>query len=136
MPTIEDLDVKQYGRLLAKAVPTVIESEAENERLLAIVETLLSKGENHLTPEQDALLGLLTRLIHDFESRAYPVSKSDPHEMVAYLLERAGKKPSDLWPVIGSKGRVSEILSGTRAISKEQARRLAEFFRVRVDLFI
>ena len=36
-------------------------------------------------------------------------------EMVAFLLEQRGLKPSDLWPVIGSKGRVSEILSGKRA---------------------
>ena len=35
-------------------------------------------------------------------------------------------KPSDLWPVVGSKGRVSEILTGKRAISKEQAKKLAE----------
>jgi antitoxin component HigA of HigAB toxin-antitoxin module len=35
-----------------------------------------------------------------------------------------------------SKSRVSEILSGKRSISKEQAKRLAEFLRVRADLFI
>ena len=45
-------------------------------------------------------------------------------------------KPSDLWPGIGSKGRVSEILAGKRSISKDQAKKLAEFFHVRADLFI
>ena len=45
-------------------------------------------------------------------------------------------KPNDLWPVIGSKGRVSEMLAGKRSISKEQAKKLAEFFRVRADLFL
>jgi antitoxin component HigA of HigAB toxin-antitoxin module len=38
--------------------------------------------------------------------------------------------------VIGSKGRVSEILSGKRAVSKGQAKKLAEFFCVRADLFL
>ena len=121
---------------LEKAVPTVIKTEAENHRLLAIVEALLSRGEDHLTAEEYALLELLTGLIHDFESRTYPVPKSEPHEMVRYLIEQGAHKSIDLWPVIGSKGRVSEILSGRRAISKEQAKRLAEFFNVRVDLFI
>jgi HTH-type transcriptional regulator/antitoxin HigA len=37
---------------------------------------------------------------------------------------------------VGSKSRVSEILSGKRSISREQAKRLADFFRVPVDLFI
>jgi HTH-type transcriptional regulator/antitoxin HigA len=56
--------------------------------------------------------------------------------MVAFLLEQRGLAPKDLWPVIGSKGRVSEILAGKRSISKEQAKKVAEFFHVGVNLFI
>jgi HTH-type transcriptional regulator/antitoxin HigA len=56
--------------------------------------------------------------------------------MVAFLLEQRGLAPKDLWPVIGSKSRVSEILAGRRSISKEQAKKLAGFFRLRADLFI
>jgi len=130
------LDEKRYGKLLSKTLPKVIETKAENERMLAAVESLLEKGEDALTPEEDALLELLTGLIHDFESKAYPIPKSEPHEIVAYLLEVRGLQPSDLWPVLGSKSRVSEILSGKRSISKEQAKKLAEFFRVGVELFI
>jgi HTH-type transcriptional regulator / antitoxin HigA len=130
------LDEKRYGKLLSKTLPKVVETKAENERMLAVVESLLEKGEDALTPEEDALLELLTGLIHDFESKAYPIPKSDPRDIVAYLLEARGLKASDLWPVLGSKSRVSEILSGKRSISKEQAKKLAEFFRVGVELFI
>jgi HTH-type transcriptional regulator/antitoxin HigA len=131
-----DLDTKQYGKLLAKAAPRVIKTEEENDRMLAIVESLLSKGEDRLTAEEEALLELLTDLIHDFELKAYPLERSEPHAMLAFLLEQRGLKPIDLWPVIGSKSRVSEILAGKRSISKQQARKLAEFFRVGVELFI
>lgn len=134
--TIEVLDLKRYGRLLARTVPKVIKTEEENERALAIVESLMKKGEGNLTPEEDALLELLTGLIHDFEETAYPIPKSEPHEMVAFLLEQRGLAPKDLWPVVGSKSRVSEILAGKRAMTKEQSKKLAEFFRVGVDLFI
>ena len=131
------IDLKRYGRLLARAVPCVIATEAEHERALAVVEALLEKGERHMTPEEDALLDLLTNLIRDYETTAYPPrTKSKPAEMVAFLLEQRALKPSDLWPVIGSKGRVSEILSGKRSISKVQAKKLAEFFHMRADLFI
>ena len=131
------IDTKRYGRLLAKAVPRVITTEEENERALAIVESLMEKGERKMTPEEDALLDLLTNLIRDYEDTAYPPrEKSKPHEMVEFLLEQRGLKSSDLWPVIGSKGRVSEILAGKRPISKEQAKKLAKFFHVGVDLFI
>jgi HTH-type transcriptional regulator/antitoxin HigA len=56
--------------------------------------------------------------------------------MVKYLLEEKNLRPKDLWPVLGSKSRVSEILSGKRAVSKEQARKLARFFHVSAELFI
>ena len=94
------------------------------------------KGEGALTPEEDALLELLTGLVAAFESKAYPIPKSDPAAIVVFLLEQRGLKSSDLCPVLGSKSRVSEILSGKRAISKDQAKKLAAFFEVRADLFI
>lgn len=131
-----DLDTRRYGRLLARALPTVIKSEDENNRMLAIIEDLMAKGEDNLTPEEDALLELLVDLVHDFEEKHYPLPPSPPHKMVAFLLEERGLRPSDLWPVLGSKGRVSEILSGKRAISKAQAKTLAAFFRVGVGLFL
>lgn len=134
--TTIDLDTRRYGRLLARALPTVIKSEDENNRMLAIVEDLMAQGEDNLAPEEDALLELLVDLVHDFEVKHHPLSPSPPHKMVAFLLEQRGLKPSDLWPVLGSKGRVSEILSGKRAISKDKAKRLAAFFHVGVALFI
>ena len=133
----EIIDLKRYGRLLAKAAPRVITTELEHERALAVVDALVEKGERDMTPEEDALLDLLTNLIRDYEATAYPRrERSSPHEMVAFLLEQRSLAPKDLWPVIGSKSRVSEILAGRRSISKEQAKKLAEFFRVRADLFI
>jgi HTH-type transcriptional regulator/antitoxin HigA len=115
----------------------VIATEEENERALDIVEGLMEKGERGLRPEEDALLDLLTNLIRAYEAVAYPPrEKSTPHEILAFLLEQRGLAPKDLWPVIGSKSRVSEILAGRRSVSKEQAKKLAKFFRVRADLFI
>ena len=100
-----DLDTKSYGRLLAKTVPTVIKSEQENARTLSIIEDLMAKGENALTPEEDALLELLLDLVHAFETKHYPLPAGKPHEMVAFLLEQRGLTPSSLWPILGSKGK-------------------------------
>jgi antitoxin component HigA of HigAB toxin-antitoxin module len=52
------------------------------------------------------------------------------------LSERDGRSAADLLPVLGTRGRVSEILRGKRSISKEQAKRLASVFKVTADLFI
>lgn len=131
-----DLDTKSYGRLLAKALPAVVKSEAENDRMLAIVEGLMAKGDGNLTAEENALLELLVDLVHDFEERYDPFPSSPPHRMVEFLLEQRGLKPSALYPVLGTKSRVSEVLSGKRAISKGQAKKLAAFFHIGVELFI
>ncbi len=136
MSTSVDVYLKRYGHLLAKTSPRVIKTDADHERMLAFVDRLMRKREDKLTPEEDALLELLVHLIHDYEEERYPIPKSPPHEMLSYLLDRKGLMPKDLWSVLGSKSRVSEILSGKRSISKEQARKLAAFFRVSVALFI
>lgn len=135
MSTTAHFDVKRYGRLLAQAAPRVIRTEEENDRALAIVEKLMEKGEVDLTPEEDALLELLVNLVHDFEEEHYPIPKGEPHSMLAFLMEQRQMKPSDLWSVL-PKSRVSEILSGKRAISKAQAKKLAEFFHVSAELFL
>jgi len=131
-----DLDTKRYGRLLAKALPGVIKSDDENNRVLGIIENFMEKGEQDLTAEEDALLELLISLVHDYEKKRYPLTSSPPREMVGFLLEQRGLKPSALWQVLGSRSRVSELLSGKRAISKDQAKKLAGFFHVGVELFI
>jgi len=58
------------------------------------------------------------------------------NEMLAYLTETSGRTAKDLLPVLGTRGRVSEILGGKRSISKEQAKKLAAMFKVTVGLFI
>ena len=133
----QTIDAKRYARLLAKAAPRVIKTEQENDRALAMVESLMEKGERNMTPEESELLDLLTNLIRDYEAKVRPPrGKTKPHEMVAFLLEQRGLAPKDLWHVVGSKSRVSEILAGKRSMTKEQAKKLAEFFHVGVGLFI
>lgn len=133
------IDPKKYARLLAKTLPRAIDSEEENERFLAIVDKLMSKGEKGRSPEEDALLGLLVTLIEKFEMEHYQLEKtstSTPLSILKELMGARGAKPRDLWSVLGSKGLASEILNGKRAISKRSAKALAEFFHVPAELFI
>ena len=51
-------------------------------------------------------------------------------------METSGKTTTDLLPVFGTRGRVSEVLNGKRSISKVQAKHLATLFKVSTDLFI
>ena len=127
---------QRYQVALARAMPLVIETEQEYQRMMGAFEKLMDKDDDRLTPEDGRLLKLLATLIEEYENRQYPLPKSRPHEMLRHLLEEKRLKPSDLWPVIGSKSRVSEILSGKRSTSKAQAKRLADFFHAPIELFL
>jgi HTH-type transcriptional regulator/antitoxin HigA len=129
------LDERQYRKLLDATLPVVIRTEAEYHRLLSTAGAIMEKPEDEISEEEGRLLELLSILIEEYENRAHPLPKAQPHKMLAYLLEEKNMKPSDLWTVL-PKSRVSEILNGKRGISKAQARQLAELLRVPVDLFV
>jgi HTH-type transcriptional regulator/antitoxin HigA len=131
-PTINQ---RRYARLLAKTLPVVIETEMENERMLAEVEKLFDKGDK-LSGEEQVLLKLITHLIQDFEDRHYQLNASTPGGILLELMEAREVKPRDLWHVFGSKGTASEVMNGKRSISKTHARALADFFKVSPELFI
>jgi HTH-type transcriptional regulator/antitoxin HigA len=125
-----------YGELLAKVQPHPIKDDREYDRLTAEVGRLMKRGDDRLSTEETSLLEMLSILIEDYDRKHYPLSPAQPHKMLAFLLEQRGLEPHNLWPVLGSKSRVSEILSGKRAISKAHVKKLAAFFHVPVDLLI
>lgn len=74
-----------YSELLSKHQPQIIKSAKENEKFLAIIEQLLSRPT--LTPEQDAILELLVKLIENFEDKHYHFNTSTPHSRLFHLME-------------------------------------------------
>jgi HTH-type transcriptional regulator/antitoxin HigA len=132
---VRKIDPARYKRLLSQTMSVIIETEAENERMLKVIEKLMDKGEN-LSPEEEKLLKLLTRLVEDFEERYYHPKDATPLEVLQHLMESREVKQTHLWEVFGSKGIASEVLNGKRAISKSHARALADYFHVPADLFI
>lgn len=84
-------------------MPAVIETEVENDRMLAEAEKLMAKGEN-MSPEEDALLRLMATLIQDFEERFDSPRQGTPLEILHHLMDARDLKQSDLLEVFGSKG--------------------------------
>ena len=131
------INTKFYAELLTEALPAIIETEAENDRALQIVNRLMNKGEDNLSPEEVSLFRLLVKLIEDFEDKAYPTGDfSTPRAVLQSLMEDHNLKQKDLLDIFVSSGTISEILAGKRQISKTQAKLLGEKFRVSAELFI
>jgi HTH-type transcriptional regulator/antitoxin HigA len=132
--TTIELDEKTYGNLLRRTLPHVIRTDEECQRLTSEL-LRLDERENASTEEKE-LAELLTVLIEDYEERRYPVRKASPQQTLQHLMEARKLTQKHLWKVFGSKGITSEVFHGKRSISKTQAKKLAEFFHVSVELFI
>ena len=128
------LDRNNYPQLLAQFVPQAIDSEAEYDRALEIAERLTFKQDR--TEAEIKFLKLLVVLIEDYEAEHYPMDDVAPHELLQHLMESNHTRQADLVGLIGSRGVVSEVVNGKRAISKAQAKALGEFFSISPGLFI
>src|SRR4051812_33065067 len=125
--TATAIDAKKYGRLLSRALPRVIETEEQNDEVLAGVEELLAKGDAR-SAEEVELTKLLVALVEAFEARRYELEPSTPLERLKALMEENGLRQADLLDVFGSRGIASEVLGGKRRISRGHAAALGERF--------
>ncbi len=129
-------DPRLYGNLLVDYLPGVIQTEEENDRAIEFAGRLMKKGERR-SPEETKLLDLLITLIEAFEEKAYPMGEtSNPAVAVRELMREHELKQTDMLEIFGSQGVVSQVLNGKREISKAQARKLSERFRLPIDVFI
>jgi HTH-type transcriptional regulator/antitoxin HigA len=134
MSTTLEIRDSAYAELLARSLPRPIRTEEEHGRLTR--ELLELDEREDLSPEEEVLAEMLTLLIEDYEEKHHPLPRVSPNESLKALMDERGLRHKDIWPVLGNKGAATEILNGRRSISKAQAKRLADFFQVPIDLFI
>ena len=124
----------EYGELLSKTRPKVIQSEEENQHFIRQLEELVNRG-GALNPAEEKLVELLTLLISDFESRNYPIEVSDPLDVIRHLMESNGLRQKDLVDVFGTESIVSDVLNGKGDLSKDHIKRLSARFGVSPAVF-
>ncbi len=103
----------------------VIKTEQDYQEALKLVEELMNFDPNP-NSEEGEKLNLLGTLIEDYESRVFPETLPDPIEAIKFRMEQSDLKPADLIPYVGSRSRVSEILSGKRQLTLDMVRALSD----------
>ncbi len=101
----------------------VIKTEKDYEEALRLVEKLMSRDPDP-DSEEGEQLSLVSTLIQDYEAKVLPESLPDPVDAIKFRMEQADLKPADLIPYLGSRSRVSEILSGKRQLTLDMVRAL------------
>jgi HTH-type transcriptional regulator/antitoxin HigA len=99
----------------------VIKTETEYRAALARFEALLEPEEEDRSYDD---LELLSVLIEKYEDEYYPIDPPDPVEAIKFRMEQANLTQKDLIPYIGSRSKVSEVLSGKRELTLAMIRSL------------
>lgn len=115
-----------------KVTLIVIQSEADHAQAKTLVEKLMASTE----PSDQARMVAQARLIEAYERARWPRRTLTLPELFAYLLDQYGLTRTDLVPLLGTASRVSEVLSGKRALSMTMVQRLRGRFGISADLLI
>lgn len=110
-----------------------VRTEEDYEEALARIDALMDAAPG--SPEGDEL-DVLADLVELYESRREPMGYPSPLAAIEFRMEQAGLSPRDLIPFIGSRAKVSEVLSGKRAITMPMARALYEHLGIRADVLL
>lgn len=110
-----------------------IRTEKDHEAALKEVERLFDASPD--TPEGDRL-EVLTTLIEAYEEKHHEIPLPDPVEAIFYTMESRGLSRRDLEPFIGSRARVSEVLSRKRPLSIDMIRKLHSGLGIPAEVLI
>ena len=98
-----------------------IRSEADYNEMVKLVDELIDAEPG--SQEYDTL-DIASDLVWGWEQKNVEMLPPDPIEAIKFRLEQSGLSLRDLRPLIGSDARVSEVMSGKRALTLNMVRAL------------
>jgi HTH-type transcriptional regulator/antitoxin HigA len=110
-----------------------LNNEADYRAALALVDTLFDAEPG--TPEGDHLDVLVT-LIEAYEERHWPIDAPDPIDAIRVRMAEKNLRPRDLELMIGTRGRVSEVLARKRPLTLPMIRRLSKGLDLPAEVLI
>lgn len=114
---------------------TSIRTKGDYAHARATIDVLLDEiGDDEKHPLADVLDYVADR-IKDYEDANVRIPEAAPADVLRFLMGQHELRQEDLADC-APQSRISEILNGRRAISKDVARRLAHRFHVSTDVFL
>ena len=110
-----------------------IKSENDYEEALVEVEKLWGSEEG---TEAGDKLDILLVLVEDYEDKHYAIDPPDPIETIKFKMEQMNLTRKDLEKMIGSRGRVSEVLNHRRGLSLNMIRNLHSNLHIPLESLI
>jgi HTH-type transcriptional regulator/antitoxin HigA len=110
-----------------------IRTEADYEAALVRIDALMDAEPGTREGEE---LDVLTDLVEHYEEKHVAMGYPSAVAAIEFRLEQAGLTQRDLVPFIGSRAKVSEVLSGKRQITMPMARALHEHLGIPAEVLL
>jgi HTH-type transcriptional regulator/antitoxin HigA len=110
-----------------------IRTEKDYEAALTRIDALMDAEPGSAEFDE---LDVLADLVELYESKSVPMGYPSPVAAIEFRMEQGKLNPRDLIPFIGSRAKVSEILSGKRAITMPMARALHEHLGIPAEVLL
>jgi len=113
----------------------VIRNDADHEAALAALDELMMIDPPVGSDEADRL-EVLALLVEEYETQIWPEDLPSPVDAIRFRMEQGELSQRDLVPYLGSRSRVSEVLSGKRTLTLNMIRALNEGLGIPVKVLI
>jgi HTH-type transcriptional regulator/antitoxin HigA len=110
-----------------------IRNEEDYDAAVARIEKLMSAEPD--SAEEDEL-DILVTLVDAYEEKHFPMDAPDPVSAIQFRMEQQGLTRKDLEPMIGSRARVSEVMTGKRPLTLAMVRRVRAGLGISADLLV
>ena len=110
-----------------------VRTESDYEAALQEIGQLMTARAGTLEGDR---LDVLSTLVEAYEAEHYAIDAPDPIALLEFAMGERGADRADLEPMIGSRGRVSEVLTRKRSLSLAMIRNLKAQWALPVDVLV
>jgi HTH-type transcriptional regulator / antitoxin HigA len=110
-----------------------IRTKQDHEAAVARIEELISARPGSVEGDE---LDVLATLVDAYEAKHHVIDAPDPVTAIQFRMEQQGLTRKDLEPLIGSRARVSEVMTGKRGLTLAMVRRVRSGLGISADLLV
>jgi HTH-type transcriptional regulator/antitoxin HigA len=110
-----------------------IRTESDHDSAVARITQLIGAGPDTAEGEE---LDILATLVDAYEAKNHAIDAPDPIAAIQFRMEQQGLTRKNLEPLIGSRARVSEVMTRRRSLTLAMIRRVRNELGISADVLI
>ena len=110
-----------------------IRTEADHDSAVARIAELIGARPDTAEGEE---LDILATLVDAYEAKHHAIDRPDPIAAIQFRMEQQGLTRKNLEPLIGSRARVSEVMTRRRPLTLAMIRRVRDELGISADLLV